>query len=301
MSDLVPSENNEEEEFPFDDEEAGERMGFLDHLEELRWTLIKPLAVFILSFLVVMIFIADVKDLLLWPLTQSMTEEDMKAFQGLATRNMMGVYSAMFHIGLIVGVGVASPFFVYNLGRFMAPALNKRERFILIPGSFAVFVLFVLGCSFSFFLLLPQAIDMTIWFNAMMGFQIIWSPDSYFSFITWIVLGMGIAFQFPVAVLVLVYLQIVDVQMLRGFRRYMVMILIVVAAVLTPPDPVTQVMMAVPMYVLYELSIWAAAIMTARRIRREKEAEEEFDRDEDDYDHDYDDDEDNYLDDRDDR
>lgn len=275
MSQLVPSDNNEDEEAFPQEEEEGVRMGFLDHLEELRWTLIKPLVVFILAFVLVMMFIADVKDLLMWPLTQTMTEADRSAFDGLATRNMMGVYSAMFHIGLIVGVGVASPFLVYNIGRFLAPALNAKERFILIPGSFAVFVLFVLGCSFSFFLLLPQAIDITIWFNAMMGFQIIWSPDSYFSFITWIVLGMGLAFQFPIAVLVLVYLDIVNVQMLRSFRRYMVMILIVVAAILTPPDPVTQVMMAVPMYILYELSIWVAAILTARRKRQEQEAEGE--------------------------
>ncbi|MCH6259017.1 twin-arginine translocase subunit TatC [Puniceicoccaceae bacterium K14] len=270
MSQLVPSDSNEEEEaHPLEDE--GGSMGFLDHVEELRWTLLKPLGVFIVSFVLVMIFIADVKDLLMWPLVQTMTDEDRKAFEGLATRNMMGVYSAMFHIGLIVGVGIASPFLVYNVGRFLAPALNAKERMILVPGSIAVFILFLLGCSFSFFLLLPQAIDITIWFNAMMGFQIIWSPDSYFGFITWIVLGMGVAFQFPVVVIVLIHLNIVTVQMLRSFRRYMVMILIVAAAILTPPDPVTQVMMAVPMYLLYELSIWVAAILTARRKRKEEE------------------------------
>lgn len=257
--------------------EDNETMGFLDHLEDLRWSLIKPLAVFVVAFACVIFFIADVKDLLLWPLTQSLSEADLKAFEGLATRNPMGVYSAMFQIGLMVGVTVASPFVVYYLGRFLAPALNERERRLLIPGSIAVLILFLLGCSFSFFLMLPQAIDITIWFNAMMGFQLIWSPDSYFSFITWIVLGMGISFQFPVAIMVLVQLDIVTVHMLRGFRRIMIMILIVVAAVLTPPDPVTQVMMAAPMYLLYELSIWIAAIITRRRKTAEEALSKELD------------------------
>lgn len=274
MSDLVPRDPEEDEE-EHDWADDPKKMGFLDHVEELRWTIIKPLIVFIITFIVVMVFIRDVKDLLMYPLFDNLSVEDRATFQGLATRNLTGVYSAMLHIGLIVGIATSSPFFLYNIGKFLAPALTKRERKILMPCAFGVFVLFLIGCSFSFFLLLPKAIDITMQFNAMMGFQIIWSPESYFGFITWIVIGMGIAFQFPLIAIVLVYLDILSVETLRSKRRLAILILFIVAAVLTPPDPVTQTMMAVPMILLYELSIVVAAFLV--RKRAEKEAAEEAD------------------------
>ena len=268
MSDLVPRDPEE----PEDEEDSAEwaedpkKMGFLDHLEELRWTIIKPLIVFAVSFIVVMIFISDVKDVLMYPLYQNYDQEELSvAFEGLATRNPTGVFTAMLHIGLIVGVAVASPFVVYNLGKFLAPALTKKERKVLIPGSLGVLVLFLLGCSFAFFLLLPKAIGITMAFNEMMGFQMIWSPDSYFGFITWIVLGMGIAFQFPLVAVVLVYLDVVTVAKLKQWRRMAILIFFIVSALLTPPDPVTQTMMAVPMVLLYELSIVVARFMVRKR------------------------------------
>lgn len=280
MSELVPQNSQEP-----DDEDSTEwaddpkKMGFLDHLEELRWTLIKPLIVFVITFVVVMVFIRDVKDVLMYPLAQNLTEDKLAAFDGLATRNMTGVYSAMLHIGLIVGTAVTSPFIVYYLGKFLAPALTKKERRVLLPGSVGVLVLFLLGCSFSFFLLLPKAIGITMAFNEMMGFVIIWSPESYFGFITWIVIGMGLTFQFPLAAVVLVYLDIVSVQKLRSMRRLFILIFFIVAALLTPPDPVTQTMMAVPMIVLYELAIWVAAIVVRKRDEKAEALERELDED----------------------
>lgn len=275
MSELVPKETEEEKESV---DWAGDpkQMGFLDHLEELRWTLIKPLAVFFLAFIASMIFIQDVKDVLMYPLNQNYSVEEMKAFEGLATRNITGVYSAMLHIGLIVGIAVSSPFFLYNIAKFLAPALTKKERRLLVPGAGSALLLFLLGCSFSFFLLLPKAIQITMQFNEMLGFQIIWSPESYFGFITWIVVGMGMAFQFPLVAIVLVYLDIITVDTLRSYRRVAILVFFIAAAILTPPDPVTQVMMAVPMIILYEVAIFVARFVVKRRV----EAEDAWDRDE---------------------
>ncbi|MDQ8203164.1 twin-arginine translocase subunit TatC [Pelagicoccus sp. SDUM812003] len=274
MSDIVPKDvDNDEEQADW----AGDpkQMGFLDHLEELRWTLIKPLAVFFLSFIASMIFIQDVKEILMYPLNQNYSVDEIRAFAGLATRNITGVYTAMLHIGLIVGIGVSSPFFLYNMAKFLAPALTKREKRLLIPGSVSVLFLFLLGCCFSFFLLLPKAIQITMQFNEMLGFQIIWSPESYFGFITWIVIGMGVAFQFPLIAIVLVYLDILTVEKLRSFRRVAIISFFIAAAVLTPPDPVTQIMMAIPMMVLYEVAIFVSRFVVKRRIRAEEAWENE--------------------------
>lgn len=276
MSELVPKDpENDEDEEDLDWADDPKKMGFLDHLEELRWTLIKPLVVFFITFIVVLVFIRDFKDVLMYPLFQNLDSEARNSFQGLATRNMTGVYTAMLHIGLIIGVAIASPFFIYNIGKFLAPALTKKERRVLAPGAFGVFILFLVGCSFSFFLLLPKAIQITMQFNEMLGFQIIWSPESYFGFITWIVIGMGVAFQFPLVSVVLVYLDIITVDKLRSFRRVAIISFFIAAAVLTPPDPVTQVMMALPMIVLYEISIVVARFMVRKRVEKEREWEQE--------------------------
>ncbi len=269
MSEIVPKEPvDPTERDPEDEFEDPKKMGFLDHLEELRWSLIKPLIVFLIAFAISMVFIKDVKDLLMYPLLETQTEAQRATFDGLATRNLTGVYSAMLQIGMIIGVGAASPFFVYYVGRFLAPALTRREKRLLIPGAMGVLFLFLLGCSFSFFLLLPKAIEVTTKFNEMMGFQMIWSPDSYFSFITWIILGMGMAFQFPLVAIALVYLDIITLEKLRSQRRILILVFFIVAAVLTPPDPVTQTMMAVPMWLLYELSLVIAAFVMKRKRAR---------------------------------
>ncbi|MEM9159892.1 MAG: twin-arginine translocase subunit TatC [Verrucomicrobiota bacterium] len=283
MSEIVPTEEENEEEEQEDWASDPKRMGFLDHLEELRWTLLKPLAVFVVSFVLTLVFISRIKDFMFWPLLRSLSEEEQQAFQGLATMNITGVFTAMLQIGLLVAVTVASPFFVYYVGRFIAPALKKSEQRALIPGAIGTFVFFLLGCSFGFFFLLPLTIAFTIKFNDMMGFQIIWTTGSYFSFITWTVLGMGLSFQLPLAIMVLNMLGIVTVQMLRKFRRIMAVLLVVLAALLTPPDPVTQMSLAIPMYLLYELAIWIAAIMEKKREIANKKYWEKYDDDDDSY------------------
>ncbi len=253
-----------------EDDWAGDpkKMGFLDHLEELRWTIIKPLAVFFITFVVVMVFIRDVSDLLMWPLQQAEQRlgED-GSISTLMTRNPMGVYSAMLQIGFMLSLSTALPFIIYYGAKFVAPALTKKEKRLLLPGSIGVFIFFLLGSSFSFFLLLPASIRITLWFNSLMDYQPLWTPDSYFSFMLWLVLGMGVSFEFPLVVMLLVYLGILTADQLANSRRIMILVFIVAAALLTPPDPFTQLMVAGPMVLLYELSIWVARIMQRKRER----------------------------------
>lgn len=154
MSEIEPYEEEDDE-----PKWAGDpkQMGFLDHLEELRWTLLKPLVVFVGAFFASMIFITDVKDILLSPLESNyshLTEaERAVVFAGLTTMNVTGVFVAMLLIGIIIGLMVASPVIIYYVGRFLAPALTVREKKILVPGSFAVLILFLLGCAFGYFFL----------------------------------------------------------------------------------------------------------------------------------------------------
>lgn len=258
MSEIEPYHDDEEDDGP---EWAGDpkHMGFLDHLEELRWSIIKPLVIFLVAFVTAMVFIVEVKDILLAPLKANYEHlplaEQAAVFGGLVTYNITGVFMAMLLIGVIIGLMVASPFIVYYVGKFLAPALTIREKKILIPGSFAVLFLFLLGCAFGYYILLPRTITAVIWFNQLLGFQMLWTTSNYFSFLTFTILGLGIAFQMPLAIVVLVTVGVVTPKQLRDYRRYIIIAIFILAAILTPPEPVTQLALAAPLWILYEVAI----------------------------------------------
>lgn len=250
------------------------QMGFLDHLEELRWTLLKPLVVFVAAFFTSMVFITDVKDILLSPLESNyshLTEaERAVVFAGLTTMNVTGVFVAMLLIGIIIGLMVASPVIIYYAGKFLAPALTVREKKILVPGSFAVLILFLLGCTFGYFFLLPRTIMAVIWFNNLLGFQLLWTTSNYFGFLTFTILGLGLAFQMPLAIVVLVSVGVVTPQQLRTYRRYIVLSIVITAAILTPPEPITQLALAIPLWVLYEVAILVSVFLKKKGDEKEK-------------------------------
>ena len=134
MSEIKPYHEDDDDEPEWSGDPK--HMGFLEHLEELRWSLLKPIAAFATAFVASMVFIVDVKDILLAPLEANYSHlseaEQMIVFGGLTTYNVTGVFMAMLLIGVIIGLMVASPFFIYYLGRFLAPALTVREKKILV-------------------------------------------------------------------------------------------------------------------------------------------------------------------------
>ena len=267
MSDIEPYHEDDEDKPEWANDPK--QMGFLDHLEELRWTILKPLVVFIVAFVSAMIFIVDVKDLLLAPLKANYSHlseaERLVVFSGLTTYNITGVFMAMLLIGVIIGLMVASPVIVYYIGKFLAPALTKHEKKILIPGSIAVFFLFLGGCSFGYFFLLPRTIAAVIWFNQLLGFQLLWTTSNYFGFLTFTILGLGMAFQMPLAIVVLVSVGVVTPDQLRQYRRYIVLSIVILAAILTPPEPITQIALAGPLWILYELAIIVSAFLKKKQ------------------------------------
>jgi sec-independent protein translocase protein TatC len=156
------------------------------------------------------------------------------------------------------------------VGQFVAPGLNERELKLLRPACSLAFLLFLAGISFSFFILVPAALRASIIFNELLGFAPMWTAASYYGLITWMVLGVGIAFQFPLVLMILVFLDIFNRAQLVGFRKYSIVLFLCIGAVVTPTtDPVTFILLAIPMSVLYEL-----AILGAGRIERKRSADD---------------------------
>lgn len=254
------------------DEETGEPlppgrkpMGFLDHLEELRWTLIKCAVVFAIFVAVIAYRLEDATTLLNWPLQQ--VQADFPHLKNdLVTNSPMGVFSVIIDMCVIGGVVLSMPFWLYFVGRFVSPALTQRELRVIVPTGLSAFALFLGGAAFGYYLLTPSTIRVAFELNQQLGYTVLWTADKYYSLLMWLVLGMGAAFEFPLLVVLAVYMGLIEVATLRQYRKHAIIVMFIISAIVTPtPDPFNQTLFAVPLIVLYEAAILIASRLKHRR------------------------------------
>lgn len=252
--------------------EQGEKvMGFLDHLEELRMTLFKCVVAFILGAVVVGFFFDEVKTLLDWPLNEGRVRSGHPEAVKVITSTLMASFSVYISIGFLGAITLSMPFMLLFLGQFVAPALTPKEKRLLVPAGVAALLLFVTGGAFAFFLLMPSVVDVSITANVSLGSDLMLSLDSWYSTVTWMVLGLGLAFQFPMIIQILVFLDLMQVSTLRKWRRVAFVICLLAAALITPtPDPFNMMICAAPLYVLYEAAIIVASVYTAKLAARSR-------------------------------
>jgi Tat protein translocase TatC len=177
----------------------------------------------------------------------------------LNTLSPAGGFFVAFQVAMYAGIALSSPLLFYFIAQFVFPALKWRERRYVFRGMFFFVPLFLIGASFCYFLLLPVALAASQVYSHWLGFSAnIWQAEEYISFVSKFILGMGLGFEMPVVILVLVKIGIVNHAMLARGRRYMIIINLVLGALLTTPEVLTQVLMAVPLQLLYEISVWIA-------------------------------------------
>ncbi|HUJ44443.1 MAG TPA: twin-arginine translocase subunit TatC [Opitutaceae bacterium] len=168
-------------------------------------------------------------------------------------------FMVAFHIALYASFVVSAPFWLYFLGQFILPALHVRERRFLFTWLGWGVLLFLLGVLLTYFILLPLALRASIQYSTLLGFDAYeWRADEYIRFTCKFLLGMGLGFQFPLVVLTLVKLGILGYRQLAHFRRHVIVGAFIIGAILTTPEVITQVAMAVPLCLLYEICIWLA-------------------------------------------
>jgi len=244
---------------------GGKSMGFLDHLEDLRWTLVKSVATFGIFVSLIAWFLQDAALLLKGPLIEA-AKSYPELNSGLITTSPMSVFTVIIQICLLGGLVLSLPFILFFIGQFVSPALTKKERKIVIPAALSAMLLFVGGSVFSYLLIVPSAIKVSMELNTLLGFQNLWSADRYYSMLVWLVLGLGVTFEFPLVIVILVYLRIVDSKKLIRSWRIVVVVIFIVAAVVTPtPDPLTQTLVAAPMMLLYVVSVIIARFIERKR------------------------------------
>lgn len=240
-------------------------MGFWEHLEELRGTIVKSLAVFVIFAVAIGYFLKEFNQTLLWPLKRVETENAVLLSE-LGTISPMEVFTVIITMCVFGGLLLASPFILFFVGQFVAPALTEREMKALLPLCLSALVLFLLGAAFGFFLLVPSTVEVSLKFNEMLGFTTRWTPGNYYSMLSWLVLGVGATFEFPLVIVLLVWMGIMTTAFLKKYRRHAIVVIFVLAAIVTPtPDPIVQTMFAAPLYGLYEIAILVSSRVEKRQ------------------------------------
>ncbi|WP_374432620.1 twin-arginine translocase subunit TatC [Inhella sp.] len=240
-----------------DDELAGTEQPFVEHLIELRDRLVRALLAIGLGFGLLCLWPgpAGLYDLLAEPMTRSLPT----GTKLLAT----GVFSGFMvplKITLMGGFLIALPFVLYQLWAFVAPGLYSHEKRFVLPLVVSSTLLFFVGVAFCYFIVLP-ALSKFLVAVAPTAIQVAPDIEQYFGTVLTLFLVFGIAFEVPVAVVVLAALGIVSVEKLKEWRGYFAVASIVVAAIVTPPDVISQLSLFIPMCVLYEIGIWTAVLL----------------------------------------
>ncbi len=210
------------------------------------------------------------QQLVSWRVSPTPPEEAVSTGPVLVFLDPSEPFLFWMHMSFFAGLILASPFVFYYVGQFLMPALKIKEKKYFLR-AFGVGVgLFFLGASVAYFVIMPPALKFAEQFSVFMGVKVpIWNMSTYTSFVLKFMLGMGLGFELPVVMLALVKIGILDYQKLAGMRRYVIVGNLILGALLTTPEVLTQVVMAVALQVLFEASVWIAWYWE----RQEKKAE----------------------------
>jgi len=250
-------------------------MPFLDHLEELRWRILWSLLAIVVGavagFLLIRYY--DILELLIEPIRAAIPDDpDFR----LIYLSPADPFFITLKLSVVVGVILAFPILVYHVWSFLSPALEKHEKRTIIPALYMGLVLFALGVALAYYVALPVSI---VFFQTFEGglMEAQYEIGKTLNLITKILIGFGIIFELPVVVMILSALGLVTPEFLKSKRRHAIVAITVAASMLTPGDVITlTVMLMIPLFFLYEFSIYLSRLIwRGKRAREAKEKEEE--------------------------
>jgi sec-independent protein translocase protein TatC len=244
-------------------------MPFLDHLEELRHRLfwvVGAVGIGLVAGFAVSFGVPQVMDFVTSPITALLKPQPNGLPGMLVTTTPMGAFKFRMTLALYLAVVLALPVILYQVWAFLSPGLYKNERKVMIPVLGAGTLLFMLGVTTAFKLALPVSLSFLLRI-AEQNLQPMITIEAYFDLLLTMCLAFGIMFELPMVVLALTWLGVVTPQLLSRTRPYAVVILLVACALVTPPELMSLAIMFIPVYLLYEISVLLAWVMTRRRER----------------------------------
>ncbi len=239
--------------------EEDDKLPFTSHLEELRSRLIVCFAAVGVGFVASYGFKEKLFEILVYPLKSVMQAGDMLIFTGLPE-----AFFTYLKVALLSGFMLATPVLLYEFWMFVAPGLYRKERQILIPIVLLSSLFFIGGALFGYFVVFPWGFKFFLGF-ATDTIRPLPSMKEYLSFSSKLLIAFGLSFELPIVLTFMARIGLVTVPFLKKNRKYALLLFFVGAAILTPPDVVTQVMMAVPLMALYELSILGARVFGKKK------------------------------------
>lgn len=253
------------------DEETS--MNFLDHLKELRQKLIYSIIFFILSFIVSFYFSQSIFEFLAKPLTSILQDGNGLIYTALQEAFLTNVKVAFFTAAFI-----SFPFLSFQIWSFISPGLLKKEKKISLPSLIAIPFLFLLGAAVVYYLISPIAWKFFLSFQTSQADSINITlqakMNEYLSLMMTFIFAFGLAFQLPVILLLFVRVGVLTIQQLVSFRKYAIVLAFIFAAIITPPDPFSQISLALPVIILYEVSILISRFLSKKDKKKDKKEDE---------------------------
>jgi sec-independent protein translocase protein TatC len=274
---------------PLDQEPIEEKeMSFLDHLEELRWHLIRSLAAVIVFTIGAFISAKWIFENIVFaparpdfPTFKFLCKlGNFLGYEGLCitdipfkvqSRNMTGQFTMHIMASFILGFMIAFPYVAWEIWRFIKPGLQVKERKYSRGAVAAISILFFFGVMFGYYVIAPWMVYFLA--NYSISDMVVNEFDitSYVSTVVMLVFGSGLLFQLPVVIYFLTKIGIVTPEFLRKYRKHSIIIILIIAAIVTPPDPLSQMLITIPLYLLFEISILISASVAKRKAKEEAE------------------------------
>jgi sec-independent protein translocase protein TatC len=226
-------------------------MSIVGHLEELRWRILKSLGSIFLMSIITFNSANYLVDLLIEPANQISGEMNLQVL------TIQGMFLLKWNLAIIGGIIFSIPVITIQIWKFLSPGLYDKERKILLPLILTAFACFMLGGMFAYKVILPFSLD---FFASMItgGIENNFSINYYFNFVLALIIGSGIIFELPVASFLFSSIGLINPIFLRQYRREAIMGTVVLSAIITPPDPISLIIMSIPMIILYEISIFVS-------------------------------------------
>lgn len=242
------------------DEVESYRMPLMEHLVELRDRLIKAALALALGMGIGFFYADRILDFLIVPFDQALSATGVRGSLSMVHSPFEG-FSTWMRVAFMAGVLLASPVISWQIWAFIAPGLYKEERSAVVPLAMSSAVLFIGGAAFCYYVMLPFAFP---FFLQVLPVEVNLSVDGYLTSVIWMMVAFGACFQLPVIAWFLARLGFVDHRDMLDGGRYAIVAIFIIAAILTPPDPISQIMLAVPMCLLYGVGIGVAWLTTTK-------------------------------------
>lgn len=271
-----------------DTEPVEKEMSFLEHLEELRWHLMRSLIAIVV--LAILVFLA--KDFVWHSIILAPSRVDFWTYEMLCkagdwlqsdglcinelpfiiqSRKMTGQFTTHITTSVLIGLIISFPYVFWEIWSFIGPGLYEKERRGTRGAVFFVSFLFMLGVLFGYYIISPLSVNFLSHYNVDPSILNEFELTNYVSTISMIVLSTAILFQLPMVVLVLTKAGLVTPEGMKTYRRHAIIAILILGALLTPPDPISQVLVAIPLFGLYQISIFiSAAVLRKQRIREQR-------------------------------